>query len=91
MGNNSMENSQIKIPNSHAHLHIKGRKSTKFQVNPMKNVGVAETRSQMDDGRPDETMHTQMDKGHFYSPPPPTLGDKYQNSEVYHKINEAKT
>ena len=30
----------------HAHLHIIGRKPTKFQMNPMKDVGgVAETRS----------------------------------------------
>ena len=45
MGNNSVKNSRIKIPKSHAHLHIKERKSTKFQVYPMKDVeGVAETR-----------------------------------------------
>ena len=43
MGNNSVEKSQLKIPNSH--LHIIG-KSKKCQVNPMKDVGgVAEPRS----------------------------------------------
>ena len=39
MGDNSVKNSQIKILKPHAHLHIIGRKSTKFQVNPMKDVG----------------------------------------------------
>ena len=46
MGDNSIKNSRIKILKPHAHLHIIGRKSTKFQVNPMKDVGgVAETKS----------------------------------------------
>ena len=46
MGSNSNKNSQIKILKPHAHLCIIGRKSTKFQVNPMNDVeGVAETRS----------------------------------------------
>ena len=45
MGNNSINNNQIKILKPHAHLHIIGRKSTKFQVNLMKEVGgVAEIR-----------------------------------------------
>ena len=45
MGDISVKNSRIKNP-LHAHLHITGRKSTKFQVNLMKDVGgVAETRS----------------------------------------------
>ena len=35
----------VKILKSHAHLCIIGRKSTKFQMNPMKDVeGVEETR-----------------------------------------------
>ena len=39
------KNSQIKILKPHAYLCIIGRKSTKFQMNPMKNVeGVEETR-----------------------------------------------
>ena len=34
-----------KNPYTHAHLHYIGRKSTKFKMNPMKDVeGVAETR-----------------------------------------------
>ena len=46
MGSNSNKNSQIKILKPHAHLCIIGRKSTKFQVNPMNDVGgVAKTRS----------------------------------------------
>ena len=46
MGNNSIKNSRIKILKSHANLHIIEKKSTKFQVNPMKDVGgVAKTRS----------------------------------------------
>ena len=46
MGDNSIKNSRIKILKPHAHHHIIGRKSIKFQVNPMKVVGgVAETRS----------------------------------------------
>ena len=45
MGDNSIKNSRIQILKSYAHLHIIGRKSTKFQMNPMKDVGgVAETR-----------------------------------------------
>ena len=35
----------VKILKPYAHLHIIGRKSTKFQVNPMKSLGVAETSS----------------------------------------------
>ena len=46
MGDNAIKNSRIKILKPHAHLHIIGRKPTKFQMNPMKDVGgVAETRS----------------------------------------------
>ena len=46
MGNHSIKNSRIKILKPHAHLHIIGRKSTKFQVNLMADVGgVAETGS----------------------------------------------
>ena len=46
MGDKSVKNSVIKILKPYAHLHIIGRKSTKFQMNPVKVVGgVAETRS----------------------------------------------
>ena len=46
MGNNSIKNNSIKNPKPHAHLRIIGRKTTKFQMNPMKDVeGVAEIRS----------------------------------------------
>ena len=46
MGDNSVKNSQTKILKPYAHLHIIGRKDTKFQVNPMTNEGeVVETRS----------------------------------------------
>ena len=46
MGDNSVKNSPIKILKLHAFFHIIGRKPTKFQVDPMKDVGVdAETRS----------------------------------------------
>ena len=46
MGDNSIKNSRIKILRLHADLHIIERKSTKFQVNPTKDVGgVAKTRS----------------------------------------------
>ena len=73
MGNNSLKNSQIEIPKPYAHLHIIGRKSTKFQVNPIKDIGgVAETRSRMD-GRKDKITYTPTDEGHF--PPQPTSGD----------------
>ena len=45
MGNNSFNNSSIKNPIPHAHLQIIGRRSTKFQMNQMKDVGgVQETR-----------------------------------------------
>ena len=41
------KNSLIKILKPHAHLHIIGRQSTKFQMNPMKDVeGAEETRFQ---------------------------------------------
>ena len=81
MGDNFVKNSRIKILKAHAHLHIIGKKSTKFQVNPMKYVGgVAETRSfgrtaGRTEGRTDEITHTRTDEGHFYSPPPPMSGD----------------
>ena len=44
----------------------------------MKDVrGVGGTRSEgRMDRRIDGWMHTGIDKGHFYSPPPPTLDDK---------------
>ena len=46
MGDKAIKNSGIKILKSYAHFLIIGRKSTKFQMNPMKDVGgVAETRS----------------------------------------------
>ena len=39
------KNSQIKILKPHAHLRITGRKSIKFQMNPMEDVvGAAKTR-----------------------------------------------
>ena len=45
IGNNSIKNTSIKKPKPHAHLHIIERKSTKFQMNLMKNVeGAAESR-----------------------------------------------
>ena len=44
VGDNSFKNSRIKNHKPHAYLHIIGRKSTKIQVNPVKDVGVAETR-----------------------------------------------
>ena len=45
MGSYSNKNSQIKFLKPHAHLCIIGRKSTKSQMNPMKDVeGVEETR-----------------------------------------------
>ena len=68
MGDNSIENSQIKILKLHAHFHIIGRKSTELQVNPMKDVeGVAETKSlRWMARRRDGITHTQTDEGHFY-------------------------
>ena len=81
MGDDTVKNSRIKILKPHAHLHIIGRRSTKFQVNPMKDVGgVAETKSLgrtagRTEGRTDAITHTRTDEGHFYSPPPPTSGD----------------
>ena len=81
MGYNSVKNGRIKIIKPYAHLHIIGRKSTKFQVNPTKDFGgVAETRSlgwtagRMDI-RMDGITHTWTDEDHFYSPSPPTSGD----------------
>ena len=65
MGDNSVEKSRIKIPKLYAHFHIKERKSTKFQVNPLKNEEVAETRSRMDgrmNGRMDGITHTWTDE-----------------------------
>ena len=39
MGDNSIKNSQTKVLKAHAYLHIIGKKSTKFQMNPMKDAG----------------------------------------------------
>ena len=45
MGDNSVKNSSSKNPEPRAHLHIIGRKSTKFSMNLMKDIeGVSETR-----------------------------------------------
>ena len=80
----SVKSRQIKTLKPHAHLHIIGRKSTKFQVNPMKDVvGVAETRSlgrrdEQTEGQTDGITHTRKDEGHFYSSPPPTPGDSQE-------------
>ena len=54
------------------------RQSIKFQTSPLADVrGVARTRSDgRKDGRNDERMHTRTDEDRFYSPPPPTSGDK---------------
>ena len=53
------------------------RKSIKFQISPMKDVrGAAGTRW---DGWTEGPTRTRMDEGHFYSPPPPTSGDKKHN------------
>ena len=53
MGDNSIKNSQIKILKPYAYVHIIGRKSTKFQMNPMTDVGgVAETRSWLAEFKP---------------------------------------
>ena len=56
MSDKSVKNSRIKILKPYAHLHIIGRKSTEFQVNPMKDVGVVET-----EGRTDRITHTRTD------------------------------
>ena len=45
------DNSPIEIPKPNTHLPIIGRKSTKFQENPTKDVGVVGTRSRWTDGR----------------------------------------
>ena len=60
--------------------------STKFQVNPMRDVeGVAETRSLgRPAGRSDGITHTRTDEGHFYSPPPPTSGD----NQIHHLVGQ---
>ena len=84
MGDNCVRNSRIKILKPHAHLHITGRQSTKFQVHPVKDVhlgGVAETRSLgrkdgLKDGRTDGRNNAYMGgRGLFLEPPPPTSGD----------------
>ena len=84
MGDSSVKNSRIKFIKPHAHLHIIGRKSTKFQANPMRDVGgVAETKSHgrmigrmevRTEGRADGITQTGTDDDHFYSPAPPTSG-----------------
>ena len=78
--------SRIKILKPHARLHIIGRKSTKCQVNPMKDVrGVAETSSLgRTAGRTDarNNTHTWTDEGNFYSPPESTSGDNKYTADV---------
>ena len=84
MGDNSIKNSQIKILKPHAHLHIIGRKPTKFQMNLMKAVGgVAETRylkrmAGRTDRRMDGITQIQTGEGHFYGQPLPTSGENEQ-------------
>ena len=51
MGDNSVTNIRIKILKLHAYLHIIGRMSTKFQVNPMKGAGRGAEKD-LSDGRP---------------------------------------
>ena len=65
MGDNSVKDGRIEILKPHAHLLIIGRKSTKFQMNPMKDVGgVAETISLgRTEGRTDARMDGRKD-GH---------------------------
>ena len=75
MGNNSFKNSRIAIPKPHTHLHIIGRKCTKFQVNPVKDVGGVAGRD-LSARRLDGITHTQTDEDHFYSHPPPMSGDR---------------
>ena len=62
-----------------AHLHIITNQPTKFQINPIKDVGgVAGPRFRTDirtDGRKDGRTHNRTVEGRFYSPPPPTSGD----------------
>ena len=50
----------------------------------MKDVGAAEKRFLRRTTGRDGITHTRTDEGHFYSPPPPTLGDnkRYQVSPV---------
>ena len=85
MGDNSVKNSRIKILKSPAHLHIIGSKSTKFQVNPMKDVGgVADTRSLGGTaGWMEGITHTLTDKDDFYSPPLPTSVDKNSTTSIF--------
>ena len=82
MGDNTVKNSQIKILKTYANLHIIGRKPTKFQANPMKDVGgVAETRSDgRTEGWTEGWTHTQMDESYFYCPP--TSSDKNGTERV---------
>ena len=69
-GHNSIKNGKNKIKIPHAHLNIIRKHSTKFQINPTKDVGVvAETRF-----RTNGRTHTRTDKGHFYICPLPMLG-----------------
>ena len=79
MGDNSVKNSRTKILKPHAHLHIIERKPKKIQVHLMNDVGGLVGQSLSDgrpDGQTDGITHTRSDEGHFYSPPPPTSGDK---------------
>ena len=70
---------------NHMHIFITQEESRQnFQVNPMKDVGIAKTRSLgqtagKTDIRMDRITHTLTDKGHFYSAPPPTSGDNEEN------------
>ena len=42
----TIKNSRIKILKHRAHLHLIGRKSIKFQISPLEDVGgIAETKS----------------------------------------------
>ena len=82
MGDNSVKNSRIKSQKPYAHLHIKVRKSTKFQVNSMKDVGgVAETRSiERPDGQTELRTHGRTSV--ISISPPPTSGTKMLAHEI---------
>ena len=82
-GNKLVENSRIKIPKPHAHFHIIGRKSTKFQVNLMKML--EELGRQFLERPAAGLTHTRMDEGHFYSPPMPMSGDNKVKKKIIKK------
>ena len=79
MGDNSVKSCQIKIPKPHARPHIRRRKSTKFHVNPMKDVEVSKTISLVRKLRRQGLSYVAKFKSAWAITPSKIIESKFQN------------